>query len=442
MILVLVLSEKFRKTKGRFGSFSYVPVTMSVSLSTHMLRKMMLWHVVFLVCLMAARADDFGVSRRTPAQSQQPAKQPELPYVARIIAFDSSGQSFGTGSYVGTYGEYGVVLTNSHVVCATKGLVHVHFPSGFSSFGAVVESDPQWDLALIAISKPPQSIPLLTISRTPSKPGDPLWIVGWGSGTYRIAGGQCVQYLALPNQTDSPREIVEVSVSARKGDSGGPILNQKGELAGVLFGSDMIRNTAGSYCKRVNHFLTETQSKIADYPSRPETHFATVEKNRPLHTLQESRNATPQNTQGVVVPQRPDGPGASVSLPGVRSTSRRYVAPTTYTRQPQVPLGRPSAMLGGTPTSLSPMPGAEQVETLPKFGTPFQPAKIEQTAQLVPLEPVSMPMMIPASNPVAADRYPLKLSSDRSDPFFSLFLSLNVCLAAGLTCVAVRLLHA
>ena len=400
----------------------------------------MLWHVALSTCLVVAHADEFGISRRTPAQTQQPSQQ-VLPYVTRIIAFDSSGQSFGTGSYVGTYGEYGVVLTNSHVVCATKGLVHVHFlSSGFSSFGYVVKSDPQWDLALVAISKPPQSVPMLTISQTPSKPGDPLWIAGWGSGSYRVAGGQCVQYLSLPNQTDagtSPKEIVEVSVSARKGDSGGPILNQKGELAGVLFGSDMIRNTAGSYCKRVNRFLLETQSAMVGLPSRPETHFATVEKNGPTHKLEESRNAVPQNTQGAVTPN----PNPPALLPGARSTSRRYVAPMS-TRQSQGPLReQPSAVVRITSTSLPSMPVAEPAEMLSKFGMSFQPAKIVPTTHLLPLEPISMPMMIPTANVSADNRYRLKLSADRSDWFFSLFMVSNACLAAGLTCVAVRLLR-
>ena len=287
----------------------------------------MLYCALFWACFTVAHAEDFGVSRRIPVQTQ-PSQQ-ILPYVARMIAYDANGQSFGTGSYVGNYGEYGLILTNSHVVCETEGLVHVHFPSGFSSFGAILKRDPEWDLALIAISKPPQSIPTLAVSRTPPRPGDPLWIVGFGSGSYRIAEGRCVRYIA--KEGTSLHEIVEVSVSARKGDSGGPILNQKGELAGVLFGSDMIQHTAGSYCERVNRFLTDTQSAMAGLPSRPESHFATVEKNKPLHTLQESRNAVPRNTQSVVLPQRSDFLDSSAS--GVRSSSQRYVAPMSDHQQ-------------------------------------------------------------------------------------------------------------
>ena len=309
---------------------------MSDSLSCSVLRKMVLWSVIISSCILNVCAEEFGVSRRTP-QQQQPNQQQVLPYVVRIIAFDSSGQSFGTGSYVGTYGEYGVVLTNHHVVCETEyedRLVHVHFPSGFSSFGAVVKTDDHWDLALIAISKPPLSIPTLSISRTPSKPGDPLWIVGYGSGTYRMAFGHCVRYMALETKDGSTplKEIIEVSVSARKGDSGGPILNQRGELVGVLFGSDMVRNTAGSYSERVNSFLMDTRADMAKLPERPESYFASIEKNGPVHSLRESRSVVPQNTS-VSVPQHTDFSGSPVSTVDVRSFSRRYVLPAANEQQ-------------------------------------------------------------------------------------------------------------
>ena len=251
----------------------------------------MLLCIIFSICLLDVHAEGFGISRRTPAQPiQTPNQQQILPYVVRIIAFEPNGQSFGTGSYVGTHGEYGIVLTNHHVVAeiGRNRLIHVHFPCGFSSFGAVIKTDDFWDLALVVVSKPPVTVPALPITRTPARPGDPLWIAGFGPGTYRIAEGRCVRYLA-PDE-HSPNEIIEVSVFARKGDSGGPILNQRGELAGVLFGSDMVQNTAGSYSERVNRFLQETQSAMSSLPARPETYFASIERNGPLRSLRESRN--------------------------------------------------------------------------------------------------------------------------------------------------------
>jgi len=384
----------------------------------------MLLFAVFAMGLPGAYAEDFGIARRTPAQPLQQPNQQVLPYVVRIIAFDSSGQSFGTGSYVGTYSEYGVVLTNWHVVCETEPnrLVHVHFPSGFSSFGAVVKTDPKWDLALIAISKPPQSIPTLSIAQTPSKPDDPLWIAGFGSGTYRCVEGRCRRYMAPERPTDGTaplNEIIEVSVSARKGDSGGPILNQRGELAGVLFGSDMIRNTAGSYSGRVSRFLRDTQGDMESLPSRPETHFAAIEKNGPVHSLRESRNAAPQSAvpqSSTVVPQ---GSDSSASPFDIRSTSRKIqpVATGQQRLQFQAPQhGEESSAVIKMPLmSLTPTQGTEPL--------------------------VGMTMTLPMTNPCAAERYQLKLSVDRCDMFFRLFMLLNVSVAMGLACCAVQFLR-
>src|SRR6185436_15658743 len=77
----------------------------------------------------------------------------------------------------------------------------------------------------------------------------------------RAASGRCTQYVA-PG-TSFPFEMVEVAVSARQGDSGGPIFNEKGELAGVLFGEGHGR-TSGSYCGRVRWFLTSVVRDLPD----------------------------------------------------------------------------------------------------------------------------------------------------------------------------------
>src|SRR5205085_2334043 len=91
------------------------------------------------------------------------------------------------------------------------------------------------------------------VSPAAPQPGDPLTIAGYGSGDWRMTSGRCTQYLA-PG-VEFPHEMVELAAEARQGDSGGPILNQRGELAGVLFGSGP-GYTSGSYGGRVLKFLS------------------------------------------------------------------------------------------------------------------------------------------------------------------------------------------
>jgi hypothetical protein len=135
----------------------------------------------------------------------------------------------------------------------------VHFPDGFYSLGSVQDIDRDWDLALIVIRKP-NCIPVPLADRAP-RPGEILTIAGYGSGQYRAASGVCTQYVA-PG-LEFPYEMVEVAVSARQGDSGGPIFNSRGELAGVLFGEGDGR-TSGSYCGRVRWFLSRVVPNLPD----------------------------------------------------------------------------------------------------------------------------------------------------------------------------------
>ncbi|MDR2171888.1 MAG: serine protease [Planctomycetaceae bacterium] len=237
----------------------------------------------------------------TSANTAQP-NQP-FPNIARLVAFDKKGQSFGSCSYIGGAGNYGIIISNWHVICEADGLVHVYFPSGFSSFGAIIKFDSKWDLAVIVISKPPVSIPPLPIMQTAPRQGEPLWIAGYGSGSYRIASGYCVEYLApeIPRNGMAPSyEIIKLSTTARQGDSGGPILNRKGELAGVLFGSDMVTSTAGSHCERVKWFLKQASPIIENLPQKPEAYFASIEPTGPRHVLSGSQQGIKKNNQNSI----------------------------------------------------------------------------------------------------------------------------------------------
>jgi hypothetical protein len=86
-----------------------------------------------------------------------------------------------------------------------------------------------------------------------------LTICGYGQGQYRAATGRCTQYYAP--RVDFPQHMVELDVEARQGDSGGPIFNDHGELAGVLFGAGR-GTTLGSFGGRVGSFLATLAPNI------------------------------------------------------------------------------------------------------------------------------------------------------------------------------------
>ncbi len=173
------------------------------------------------------------------------------PAVVRVAVAERDGAAYGSGSLVAVDDTAGLILTNWHVVRDAAGPIVVYFPDGFHSGAYLLRTDRDWDLAALAIRRPPNAQPI-PISTTVPRPGDSLTIIGYGSGSYLVQTGRCTQYVSPGGNL--PFEMVELSVGARNGDSGGPILNSRGELAGVLFGSAFGRTT-GSYCGRLHGFV-------------------------------------------------------------------------------------------------------------------------------------------------------------------------------------------
>ena len=170
--------------------------------------------------------------------------------MARIIVPEGDATSYGSGTLIDTRDQFGLVITNWHVVRDSKGDVEVLFPNGFTSKARALKVDADWDLAALVIWRP--QIDPVVIAKTAPQPGDSLTICGYGQGIYRTATGRCTQYYAP--RLDFPRQMVELDVEARQGDSGGPIFNSQGELAGVLFGAGQ-GTTLGSFGGRVESFL-------------------------------------------------------------------------------------------------------------------------------------------------------------------------------------------
>ena len=153
--------------------------------------------------------------------------------MVRVAVPERDGASYGSGSLVAVNESSGLVLTNWHVVRDAAGPIVVYFPDGFHSGAYLLRTDRDWDLAALAIRRP--NVQPIPIANEAPRPGDPLTIAGYGSGSYRAVTGRVTQYVSPGD--NQPFEMIELAAPARNGDSGGPILNSRGELAGVLFGS-------------------------------------------------------------------------------------------------------------------------------------------------------------------------------------------------------------
>jgi hypothetical protein len=174
------------------------------------------------------------------------------------MAPEDKSRSLGSGTLIAVTDDFGLVLTNWHVVRGATGPIKITFADGSQFVATLIKTDRQWDLAALAIRKP--LVAPVKVATTAPRPGEPLTIAGYGSGNYREATGRCTQYVAPSKQ--HPFEMIELSVEARQGDSGGPIFNTRGELTGVLLGAGK-GSTVGSYCGRVELFLADVRPIFA-----------------------------------------------------------------------------------------------------------------------------------------------------------------------------------
>ncbi len=207
------------------------------------------------------------------------------PSVARVRVQGVDSEALGSGTLIGASEEHGYVITNWHVVRDALGKIVVEFPDGFQSAATVLKTDETWDLALLLIWRP-TAIPM-SLSPTPPQPGDKLIIAGYGQGNFRAVQGVFADY-ASPT-ADAPMEMFEVTVAARQGDSGGPIVNARGELAGVLFGAGDGRTT-GTQVQRVRAFLDS--AFVPGEPGGTTMLAQTVAATDPLSNTEPARQAT------------------------------------------------------------------------------------------------------------------------------------------------------
>ncbi|MBX3434890.1 MAG: trypsin-like peptidase domain-containing protein [Pirellulales bacterium] len=249
------------------------------------------------------------------------------PAVARIVVPENGATSYGSGVLVDVRDDFGLVITNWHVVRDAAGTVEVILPGGFTSKARPLKVDSDWDLAALVIWRPPAA-PVEIAPRAP-QPGEQLTICGYGPGIYRSATGRCTQYYSP--RVDLPQHMVELNVEARQGDSGGPIFNERGELAGVLFGAGE-GTTLGSFGGRVGNFLASLAPDIgrgsgeAPPVRRPEFALASTMASAELQGASQGATATvrggeqaspwapgpaPAPVIGTSTPQSATTPGAS-----------------------------------------------------------------------------------------------------------------------------------
>jgi S1-C subfamily serine protease len=135
--------------------------------------------------------------------------------------------------------EKGTILTNWHVADSAPRL-KVTFSNGMEADADVVGAQPQDDLAVIRARHVPDDLkPATLVSTGGLRPGDEVVATGFPfaigpSVTHGVVSG-------LKREWDFPdgrkmTNLIQFDAAANPGNSGGPLVNNKGEVLGIVTG--------------------------------------------------------------------------------------------------------------------------------------------------------------------------------------------------------------
>ena len=153
----------------------------------------------------------------------------------------------GSG-FVYNFEGQNVIITNSHVIEDTTDIT-VTFANGNAYSATVLGSDPYAELAVISVDAPENEfVPLEIASSSSLNVGDPVIVVGT---PYGLAGSMSTGYVSALGRTLTAEttggyviaNVIQTTAALNPGNSGGPVLNYKGEVIGIA--TAIVENSEG-----------------------------------------------------------------------------------------------------------------------------------------------------------------------------------------------------
>jgi S1-C subfamily serine protease len=138
--------------------------------------------------------------------------------------------SSGSGVVVSTNGH---VLTNNHVVRGCRSIA-AGLAGSKMHMATLAASDPNNDLALLRSSIQPSDVPPL---RTGVRTGEPIAVYGFPlAGILPSTGNFTLGNVTATAGLRDDTRLLQISAPVQAGNSGGPLLDQNGNVVGIVVG--------------------------------------------------------------------------------------------------------------------------------------------------------------------------------------------------------------
>ncbi len=164
----------------------------------------------------------------------KPAILADEPSVVKIVGQGCGGIVEGSGFVV----QKNLIMTNAHVVA---GILHPYITtlSGQTLEATTVYFNPNFDLALLRVNN--LRLKALTLSSNIFSDGTLGAVLGYpGGGNMTVVGASILNQLMATGQNiygnnTTTRSIYEIHAKVIPGNSGGPLINQTGQVMGIVF---------------------------------------------------------------------------------------------------------------------------------------------------------------------------------------------------------------
>lgn len=219
----------------------------------------------------------------------------ETPYgIVRIVNSRESANhalrslECGSGAIIEPSAGRKFILTAAHLFRDGIGEVSAVGREGERVACELVHRDDLWDIALLE-PRTKIDVPAIPLCETAGLKNETAYIIGFGPvGELRVFPGKISGYSQIRGADGF--ETMKIATAVRNGDSGGPVVNSRGELIGVVWGTD--RNSSyATYIGRIRRII-----ETAIESDRPSDENPDRRENETLNSPEKYRNGIGNDT--------------------------------------------------------------------------------------------------------------------------------------------------